>query len=127
MIRLWFVLIPLLLVSPLHAADIPVAPLYAGGAPYLEGKYSDIANAISCIYTFALPPIGLPWLQGWVNAQTKLRKLLQDRTLDSERLSEAIELTVKGIALSKNDVETDRLFCLAFLEERDRERYLKRK
>lgn len=128
MFKVLLMLLPLLLALPLHAAEYPVMPLYGGG-PWQpsEEKYSEIAGSISCIYFFALrlDDVGSP--QGWVNAQTKLRKLLQDRTLDSERLSEAIEVTVKGIAFSKNDVETDRLFCLSFLEERHRELYLKRK
>lgn len=105
-------------------------PLFAGGPPNLEGKYSEISGAISCIYFFTLRQSDVGSTKGLLNAQSKLRKLLQDQTLDGERLYEAIRISVAGLARERkleHSIETDRFFCLSLLEEQDRNIHLKKK
>ncbi|MDP1947731.1 MAG: hypothetical protein Q8L77_09550 [Nitrospirota bacterium] len=96
MIRLWFVLIPFLFVSPIHAADPPFIPLFAGGAGPADAEWAKIGSADD--YTFYANPSTIrhkgPLVQMWVLFEYKRINTVAGKTLVS--MKQQMEFDCEG-------------------------------
>lgn len=88
MISLWFVLIPFLFVSPLHAAEPPAIPLFAGGAGPADAEWVQLGS-IDEEYTYYANPSTIrrkgPLVQMWVLFEYKQRNTVAGKTLESKK------------------------------------------